>query len=225
LFAAVAVGIAVGTHGSAASVTRMPAWRCPGPGGPPGLQNRCEQRPCSGGFDSRPPPRSGTRTNRGRKKVRLDAPPGLHQDPLDHRIQQRTSHSEAAIGRYLADFRQIAALHARGATVAEIRAVTGRSAALIAEYVGIYERARREFPAAPRPADLLSPGAKKGGHGEGRPPYRLREYRRLRAATWPRCCATSSSTSTATTRARWWSRRSSPTCAGSSVAGCCALVT
>jgi hypothetical protein len=78
-------------------------------------------------------------------------------------IEQRTSHSEAAIGRYLADFRQIAALHARGASVPEIRAVTGRSAALIAEYVGLYERARREFPAAPRLADLLSLGAKKGG--------------------------------------------------------------
>jgi Protein of unknown function (DUF1670) len=78
-------------------------------------------------------------------------------------IEQRTAHSEAAIGRYLADFRQIAALHARGATVPEIRAVTGRSAALIAEYVGLYERARREFPAAPRLADLLGPGAKKGG--------------------------------------------------------------
>jgi len=78
-------------------------------------------------------------------------------------IQQRTSHSEAAIGRYLADFRQIAALHARGATVPEIRAVTGRSAALLAEDVGLYERARREFPAAPRLTDLLGVGAKKGG--------------------------------------------------------------
>jgi len=77
-------------------------------------------------------------------------------------IEQRTSHSEAAIGRYLADFRQIAALHARGVTIPEIRAVTGRSAALIAEYVGLYERARREFPAAPRLADLLGAGAKKG---------------------------------------------------------------
>jgi hypothetical protein len=77
-------------------------------------------------------------------------------------IEQRTSHSEAAIGRYLADFRQIAALHARGVTIPEIRAVTGRSAALIAEYVGLYERARREFPAAPRLADLLGVGAKKG---------------------------------------------------------------
>jgi hypothetical protein len=56
LFAAVAVGIAVGPADSLAEMTRMPAWRRPGPGGPPGLQNRCEQRPCSGGFDSRPPP-------------------------------------------------------------------------------------------------------------------------------------------------------------------------
>jgi hypothetical protein len=29
-------------------------------GADPGLQNRCEQRPCSGGFDSRPPPLSCT---------------------------------------------------------------------------------------------------------------------------------------------------------------------
>jgi NAD(P)-dependent dehydrogenase (short-subunit alcohol dehydrogenase family) len=54
------------------------------------------------------------------------------------------------------------ALHARGASVPEIRAVTGRSASLIAEYVGLYERARREFPAAPGLADLLGAGAKKG---------------------------------------------------------------
>jgi hypothetical protein len=58
LFAAVAVEIAVGAADSPAQMTRMPAWRRPGPGGPPGLQNRCEQRPCSGGFDSRPPPLS-----------------------------------------------------------------------------------------------------------------------------------------------------------------------
>ena len=77
-------------------------------------------------------------------------------------IEQRTAHSEDAIGRYLADFRQIAALYARGATIPEIRAVTGRSVSLIAEYVGLYERARREFPAAPRLADLLDASAKKG---------------------------------------------------------------
>jgi hypothetical protein len=81
-------------------------------------------------------------------------------------IEQRTGHSEAAIGRYLADFRQIAALHARGATVPEIRAVTGRSAALIAEYVGLYERARREFPAWLTCSALVQ---KRGGRGEGRP--------------------------------------------------------
>ena len=56
LSAAGAVGMAVGTNTRMALVPRMPAWRRPGPGGPPGLQNRCEQRPCSGGFDSRPPP-------------------------------------------------------------------------------------------------------------------------------------------------------------------------
>lgn len=46
----------------------------------------------------------------------------------------------------------------------EIRAATGRSTAVIAEYVAIYERARREFPAAPRLQDLLAVAAtKKGG--------------------------------------------------------------
>jgi hypothetical protein len=81
-------------------------------------------------------------------------------------IEARTAHSEAAIRRYLADFRQIAALYARGASVAEIRAATSRSAALIGEYVALYERARREFPAAPRLYDLLDAAArtaKKGG--------------------------------------------------------------
>ncbi|MFA5787270.1 MAG: DUF1670 domain-containing protein [Actinomycetota bacterium] len=80
-------------------------------------------------------------------------------------IESRTGHSEGSIGRYLADFRQIAALHARGASIPEIRAATSRSAALIGEYVGIYERARREFPAAPRLYELLEQrpaGAKKG---------------------------------------------------------------
>jgi Protein of unknown function (DUF1670) len=80
-------------------------------------------------------------------------------------IERRSGHGEDAIRRYLADFRQIAALHARGATVPEIRAATGRSASLIAEYVGLFERARREFPAAPRLHDLLGSqrtGAKKG---------------------------------------------------------------
>jgi len=81
-------------------------------------------------------------------------------------IERRTAHSEGSIRRYLADFRQIAALYARGATIAEIRAATGRSAALISEYIGLYERARREFPAAPRLYDLLDAErgtAKKGG--------------------------------------------------------------
>jgi hypothetical protein len=81
-------------------------------------------------------------------------------------IEQRTAHSEGSIRRYLADFRQIAALYARGAKVAEIRAATGRSAALIGEYIGLYERARREFPAAPRLYDLLDAEpatTKKGG--------------------------------------------------------------
>src|SRR5207244_12965145 len=81
-------------------------------------------------------------------------------------IETRTRHSEGAIKRYLADFRQIAALYARGASVPEIRAASGRSASVIAEYIGIYERARREFPAAPRLHDLLDVEArrtKKGG--------------------------------------------------------------
>lgn len=79
-------------------------------------------------------------------------------------IEKRTAHSEGSIKRYLADFRQIAALHARKASTAEIRAATGRSARLIAEYIAIYERARREFPSAPRLNQLLDPMvAKKGG--------------------------------------------------------------
>ena len=79
-------------------------------------------------------------------------------------IEARTSHSEGSVARYLADFRQIAALHVRGASLAEIRAATGRSASLINEYIGLYERGRREFPSAPRLADLLDVhNAKKGG--------------------------------------------------------------
>jgi hypothetical protein len=80
-------------------------------------------------------------------------------------IERRTRHSEDSIRRYLADFRQIAALYARGASIPEIRAATGRSAAVIGEYLAIYERARREFPAAPRLHDLLDPvrRPKKGG--------------------------------------------------------------
>jgi hypothetical protein len=79
-------------------------------------------------------------------------------------IERRTRHSESAIKRYLADFRQVAALFARGASIPEIRAATGRSAAVIGEYVAIYERARREFPAAPRLHDLLAVATtKKGG--------------------------------------------------------------
>jgi hypothetical protein len=81
-------------------------------------------------------------------------------------IETRTRHSEGAIKRYLADFRQIAALYARGASIPEIRSASGRSASLIGEYIAIYERARREFPAAPRLHDLLDVGrreTKKGG--------------------------------------------------------------
>src|SRR5918995_1323859 len=81
-------------------------------------------------------------------------------------IESRTRHSEGSIKRYLADFRQIAALYSRGAKIPEIRAATGRSAGLIAEYIGLYERARREFPAAPRLYELLDlhrATTKKGG--------------------------------------------------------------
>jgi hypothetical protein len=81
-------------------------------------------------------------------------------------IESRTRHWEGSIRRYLADFRRIAALYARGAKIPEIRAATGRSAGLIGEYIGLYERARREFPAAPRLYELLEverAGTKKGG--------------------------------------------------------------
>jgi hypothetical protein len=81
-------------------------------------------------------------------------------------IEARTRHSEGSIRRYLLDFRQIAALYARGASSPEIRAATGRSAKVIAEYIGISERARREFPSAPRLYELLDAEArrtKKGG--------------------------------------------------------------
>jgi hypothetical protein len=81
-------------------------------------------------------------------------------------IEMRTRHTEGSIRRYLADFRQIAALYARGASIPEIRAATSRSSSLVAEYIGLYERARREFPAAPRLQDLLDTEArrtKKGG--------------------------------------------------------------
>lgn len=81
-------------------------------------------------------------------------------------IESRTHHSEGSIRRYLADFRQIAALYARGAKIPEIRAATGRSASLIAEYIGIYERARREFPAGPRLYDLLDPALAKAKKGD-----------------------------------------------------------
>ena len=80
--------------------------------------------------------------------------------------EQSWVYFEGSIRRYLADFRQIAALYARGASIPEVGAATGRSAKVIAEYIGIYERARREFPAAPRLYDLLDVErrrAKKGG--------------------------------------------------------------
>jgi hypothetical protein len=80
-------------------------------------------------------------------------------------IEARTRHSEGSIRRYLADFRQIAALYARGASIPEIRAATARSAKVIAEYIGIYERARREFPAAPRLYELLDAEARRTKKG------------------------------------------------------------
>jgi len=78
-------------------------------------------------------------------------------------IEKRTAHSEGSIKRYLSDFRQIIALHARGASANEIRAVTGRSARLIAEYVALYERASTEFPSAPRLRELMDPVVAKKG--------------------------------------------------------------
>jgi Protein of unknown function (DUF1670) len=84
--------------------------------------------------------------------------------PGARRSRHGTRHSESAIKRYLSDFRQVAALFAGGASIPEIRAATGRSAAVISEYVAIYERARREFPAVPRLHDLLAVATtKKGG--------------------------------------------------------------
>jgi Protein of unknown function (DUF1670) len=100
-------------------------------------------------------------------------------------IEQRTGHSEDAIGGYLADFRQIAALSARGATVAELHAVTGRSVSLIAEYVGLDERARREFPAAPAWLTCWTPARTRGGRGEAATPPRLGTYRRLARRNLP----------------------------------------
>ena len=46
------------------------------------------------------------------------------------------SGAEQKIRRYLVDFRQIAALYARGASIPEIRAATARSATVIGEYMG-----------------------------------------------------------------------------------------
>jgi len=80
-------------------------------------------------------------------------------------IESQTKHSEVSIQRYLADFRQIAALYARGASIPEIRAASGKSAKVIAEYIAIYERARREFPAAPRLHDLLDVHARQAKKG------------------------------------------------------------
>ena len=82
-------------------------------------------------------------------------------------IESRTRHSEVAIQRYLADFRQIAALYARGPRSPRSGrpAASGKSARVIAEYVAIYERARREFPAAPRLQDLLDVQARQAKKG------------------------------------------------------------
>jgi len=82
--------------------------------------------------------------------------------------------------RYLQDFKQVAALYARHASIPEIRAATGRSARVISEYVALYERAKREFPAAPRLRDLLDPAkAKRGGESVTGEPRSQVDYRRL----------------------------------------------
>src|SRR5918995_1747765 len=111
-------------------------------------------------------------------------------------IEQRTRHSEDSIRRYLADFRQVAALYARDASIPEIRAATGRSASVIGEYIAIYERARREFPAAPRLHDLLDPArrrTKKGGRrGAPRRFAPCSTTGGSRGEPLPACCHTSS---------------------------------
>jgi hypothetical protein len=80
-------------------------------------------------------------------------------------IEVRTRHPEGSIRRYLSDFRQVVALHIQGVRAPEIRAITGGSPLLIAEYIGLYERARQEFPAAPRLHELLNepPETKRRG--------------------------------------------------------------
>ena len=55
-------------------------------------------------------------------------------------IEQKTRHSESAIGRYLQDFARIVLLHTKGFSVDQIRISTGFSHRLIGEYVKLYER-------------------------------------------------------------------------------------
>ena len=45
-----------------------------------------------------PPPRTGTRTNRGRDEVQLDACPGLDQDLLHHRVQRSLELLGSSVG-------------------------------------------------------------------------------------------------------------------------------
>jgi hypothetical protein len=66
-------------------------------------------------------------------------------------IESRTRHSEASIKRYLADFRQIAALYARGAKIPEIRVSTLRATATRALLVPRRSAMRRKSPARREP--------------------------------------------------------------------------
>jgi hypothetical protein len=68
----------VAAQASTSNAHRAGQTRRSGPGSPSWdysqvASNRCEQRPCSGGFDSRPPPRTDTRTNRGRNREAMRA--------------------------------------------------------------------------------------------------------------------------------------------------------
>jgi hypothetical protein len=61
-----------------------------------GLQNRCEQRPCSGGFDSRPPPLAAWQSYwLGRTSLAATKEP--HPGDRAVRIQQSTRHSSTII--------------------------------------------------------------------------------------------------------------------------------
>jgi hypothetical protein len=76
-----------------------------------------------------------------------------------------TAHPEASIRRYLSDFCQVAALYNGGADRQEISMASGRPESLIAEYIDLYEGARRDTSAAPRLTQLLDEPAAAGRRG------------------------------------------------------------